>query len=84
MRRYLVLLPVLLLPTLSFGNENLKTLASGLGISQGQARTCLEAHVTPVQQPTQAQRRAVYVCFKSHNPELTPSQVRAAMAAVQP
>jgi len=84
MRRYLVVLPVLLLPTLSFGNENLKTLANGLGISEGQARTCLQTHVTPGEQPTQAQRRAVYVCFKSHNPELTPSQVRAAMTAAQP
>lgn len=85
MRSLLFALPlVILVPTLSFGNEDLRTLASGLGISEGQARSCLTAHVTQGQQPTQSQRRAVYTCFKAHNPDLTPAQARAALSAMRP
>lgn len=85
MRRLFLALPLLvLLPTLSLGNSDLSKLASGLGISEGQARSCLEAHVTKGQQPSQAERRAVYTCFKAHNPDLTPAQARAALSAVRP
>ena len=85
MRRLFLVLPFLfLLPALSFGNDTLTRLANGLGITEGQAQSCLRATLTEGQEPTQAQRRTLYTCFKAHNPDLTPGQARAAMQAVQP
>ena len=53
--------------------------ADALGISQDQFVACMPDNATPGQRLPQSERRKVFDCFKTANPDLTPSTVRSAM-----
>ena len=59
--------------------ENVSKVASALGMTEEQFMNCLPANAQPGQRLPQSERRQVFACFKTANPDLTPSSIRAAM-----